>query len=60
MMMNTGFISSDDAIQEVIIFMGAPPQKTTADVLTVVLMPFFQMSVHPPCRNFVVEENVMH
>jgi len=30
MMMNSGFIPSDDAVQEVIIFMVAPLQNTTA------------------------------
>ena len=43
------FNPSDDAIQEVITFMVAPLQKTTAVVLAVALMPFTQMSGHPPC-----------
>ena len=48
-MMNPGVIPSDDAIQEVITFMVAPLQQTTAHVLAVVPMPFCQMFVHPPC-----------
>jgi hypothetical protein len=60
MMMNPGVIPSDDAIQEVITFMVAPLQQTTADVLEVVLMPFCQMFGHPTCRNFVEHKNVMH
>ena len=59
-MMNTGFISSDGAIQEVITFMAAPLQKTTADVVAGVLMPFCQMFVHPPSWNFAEHHNVMH
>ena len=41
-MMNPGFIPSDDAIQEVITL-------TVADVLAVGLIPFCQMFGHPPC-----------
>ena len=50
MTMYPSFIPSDDAIQEVITFMVAPLQKTTADVLAIALMPFTQMFGHPPCR----------
>ena len=59
-MMNPGFIPSDDVIQEVIAFMTVPLQKTGADVLAVSLMLFCQMSGHPPCSNFVEPKNVMH
>ena len=59
-MMNPGFIPSDDAIQEVIAFTTVPLQKTGADVLAVALMLFCQMSGHPPCSNFVETKNVMH
>jgi len=59
-MMNPGFIPSDDAIQEVIAFTIVPLQKTGADVLAVALMLFCQMSRHPPCSNFVEPKNVMH
>ena len=58
-MMNPGFIPSDDAIQEVITFT-VPLQKTGADVLAVALMLFCQMSGHPPCSNFVEPKNVTH
>jgi hypothetical protein len=37
-------------IQEVITFMVAALQKTTADTLTVALMPFCQMFGQPPYR----------
>ena len=59
-MMNPGFIPSDDVIQEVISFTIAPLQKTGADVLAVALMLFCQMSGHPPCSNSVEPKNVMH
>jgi len=59
-MMNSGFIPSDDAIQEVIAFTIVPLQKTGADVLAVALMLFCQMSGHPTCSNFVEPKNVMH
>ena len=58
--MNPGFISSVDAIQEVIAFTTVPLQKTGADVLAVALMLFCQMSGHPPCSNFEEPKNVMH
>ena len=59
-MMNPGFIPSDDAIQEVIAFRTVPLRKTGADVLAVALMLFCHMSGHPPCSNFVEPKNVMH
>ena len=58
-MMNPGFIPSDDAIQEVIAFAIVPFQKTGADVLAVALMLFCQMSGQLPCSNFVEPKNVM-
>ena len=59
-MMNLGFIPSDDAIQEVIAFTIVPLQKTGTDVLAVALMLFCQMSGHPPCSNFVEPKNAMY
>ena len=59
-MMNPGFIPSDDAIQEVIAFTTVPLEKTGADVLALALMFFCQMFGHPPCSNFVEPKNVMH
>ena len=59
-MMDPGFIPSDDAIQEVIAFKIVPLQKTGADVLAVELILFCQMSAHPPCSNFVEAKNGMH
>ena len=59
-MMNLGFIPSDDTIQEVIALTIVPLQKTGADVLAVALMLFCQMSGHPPCSNFVEPKKVMH
>ena len=59
-MMNPGFIPSDDAIQEMIAFTILPLQKTGADVLSVALMLFCRMSGHPPYSIFVEPKNVMH
>jgi len=49
--MNPGFIPSDDAIQKVTAFTIVPLQKTGADVLAVALVLFCQMSGHPPSSN---------
>jgi hypothetical protein len=51
MTMYPSFIPSDDAVQEVITFMVAPLQKTTAHVLAVALMPFTQIFGTPTLRN---------
>ena len=59
-MMKPGFIPSDDVIQEVIVFMIVPLQKTGADMLAVALMRFRQMSRYPSSSNFVEPKNVMH
>jgi len=59
-MMNPGFIASNDEIQEVITFMTVPLQKTGADDQAVVLMLFCQMFGHPPCRNSVESNTIMH
>jgi hypothetical protein len=51
-MMNQGFIPSDDAIKEVFTFKIVPLEKKGADVQAVALMLFCQMFGHPPCRFF--------
>jgi hypothetical protein len=48
LMMNTGFITSDNVIQEVITCMDAQVQTTTADLLAVALMTFGQKFGHIP------------
>jgi hypothetical protein len=59
-MMNPGVISGYNVIQEVTTFTVILLQETGADVVTVVLMLFYQMSGHSPCRNFAEPKNVMH
>jgi hypothetical protein len=59
-MMNQIFITSDDAVQEVVTFTIVPLQKTAADVRAVALVLLCQMSGHPPCRNFAKPKIVMH
>jgi len=59
-MMNPGFIPSDDAIQEVIAFTTVSLQKTVAVSLAVAFRLFCQMSGHPTYSNIVEPKNVVH
>jgi hypothetical protein len=52
LMMEPGLITSDNMIQEVITFTDSPLQKTTADVLAVMLMNFGQKFGPIPCGKF--------
>jgi len=58
-MMNPGFNSRDNAIQEVITF-PVVPQKTAADVLEIAPIPFPKVFVHPLRGNFAVTKNIKH
>jgi hypothetical protein len=59
-MMNPGFISGYNVIQEVTTFTAVLLHKYGANAVAVVLMLFYQLSGHPPCENFVEPKNVMH
>jgi hypothetical protein len=58
--MDSGFIPSDDAVQEFITSTVVLLPKTGADLLAVALMLFRHMFGHPPCGIFAEPKNVMH
>jgi len=58
-MMNPGFNSSDNVIQEVITF-PVVPQKTAADVLAIAFILFHKMFGHPLLGNFAENKNIKH
>jgi len=58
-MMNPGFNSGNNAIQEVIA-LPIVPQKTAAAVLAIVLILFRKMFWHPFRGNFAGTKNIKH
>jgi hypothetical protein len=58
-MMNPGFNSGDNAIQEVIAF-PIVPQKTAADVLAIARILFRKMFWHPLRGKFTETKNIKH
>jgi hypothetical protein len=59
-MMNRGFISGYNVIQEVITFTVALLHKYGANAVAVVLMLFYQMSGQPSYGKSVESQNVTH